>query len=69
MTYQSITYEIKEHVAWLTLNRPDSFNAINLELARDFTKALQQSLQGDLSNIPHEIERSNELNNLKYNIL
>lgn len=26
-------------------------------------------LQGDLSNIPHEIERNNELNNLKYNIL
>lgn len=47
MTYQSIIYEIKEHVAWLTLNRPDSFNAINQELAQDFTRALQQSEQDD----------------------
>lgn len=47
LTYQTITYELKEHVAWLTLNRPKSFNAINLELAQDFTGALRQAEQDD----------------------
>jgi 2-(1,2-epoxy-1,2-dihydrophenyl)acetyl-CoA isomerase len=47
LTFQTITYELKDHLAWLTLNKPNSFNAINLELAQDFTRALQQAEQDD----------------------
>ena len=39
MAYQSLTLERKDHVATITLNRPDAFNALNLALGRDLFHA------------------------------
>jgi 2-(1,2-epoxy-1,2-dihydrophenyl)acetyl-CoA isomerase len=35
--YANLLFEIKNHVAHVTLNRPDAANGINLELAREFS--------------------------------
>lgn len=48
MDLKTITFEVTESgVALLTLNRPASFNAINLDLAREFSRALQAAEQDD----------------------
>ena len=39
MPYQHLTVERKDHVATLTLNRPDAYNALNLGLGRDLFAA------------------------------
>jgi 2-(1,2-epoxy-1,2-dihydrophenyl)acetyl-CoA isomerase len=42
MAYQHITVERAAHVATLTLNRPDAYNALNLGLGRDlFTASIE----------------------------
>ena len=42
MAYQTITVERADHVATLTLNRPDAYNALNLTLGRElFAAALE----------------------------
>ncbi|HVC31166.1 MAG TPA: enoyl-CoA hydratase-related protein [Steroidobacteraceae bacterium] len=43
MTYESVTYEITNGVATITLNRPEALNAITLELARDWRTALHEA--------------------------
>lgn len=35
MSYQTLKFEITENVAWITLNRPESFNAMNMECMRE----------------------------------
>lgn len=35
MSYNTLKFEILENVAWITLNRPDSFNAMNLECMKE----------------------------------
>ncbi|GAB6035720.1 enoyl-CoA hydratase-related protein [Fundidesulfovibrio butyratiphilus] len=35
MDFQTVGYEVRAGVAWITLNRPDAFNSINLECARE----------------------------------
>lgn len=35
MSYQTLKYEVTENVAWITLNRPESFNAMNLECMKE----------------------------------
>ncbi|MCW5699531.1 MAG: enoyl-CoA hydratase/isomerase family protein [Rhodospirillales bacterium] len=35
MTRETIRFEVIDHVAYVTLNRPDAVNAINLDLARE----------------------------------
>lgn len=35
MNYKMLTFDIRENVAWITLNRPESFNAMNLELMKE----------------------------------
>ena len=45
--YQTISVEAKEGVHWLTLNRPESLNAINTQMAtelRDYFSGLFQDL-------------------------
>ncbi len=35
MTYEMIQFEIQDNVAWITLNRPKAFNAINLKAVQE----------------------------------
>ena len=44
MTYTALQFEKKDHIAIITLNRPDSANALNIDLARDL---MQVSLECD----------------------
>ncbi len=43
----SLTLEIKNGIATLTLNRPEAFNSINSELAHGLQKALDQCAEDD----------------------
>ena len=36
MAYQAMGFEIRDNVAWLTINRPEAFNAINSVATREF---------------------------------
>ena len=36
MTYETLDYDVRDSVAWITLNRPDRFNAMTPGLMRDF---------------------------------
>src|SRR3984893_8952387 len=38
-TLKNLLFEVREHVAYITLNRPEVSNAMNLELAREFYEA------------------------------
>lgn len=35
MSYETLLYEVKDNVAWITFNRPDDFNAMNLAMAKE----------------------------------
>jgi enoyl-CoA hydratase/carnithine racemase len=39
MSYSTINFEVRDHVAHLTLNRSEAANALNLELASDLRHA------------------------------
>jgi enoyl-CoA hydratase/carnithine racemase len=43
MTYEQITYEVSEHVATLTLNRPERLNAWTPTMEREVQHATQQA--------------------------
>ena len=47
MPYKTIIYDKKEHVVWLTLNRPKVGNAVNLELANELVDACRAINQDD----------------------
>ena len=32
MNYEDILYEVRNHVAWITINRPDKMNALTVPL-------------------------------------
>jgi 2-(1,2-epoxy-1,2-dihydrophenyl)acetyl-CoA isomerase len=40
MAYQTLLFDVKDQVATLTLHRPEAYNALNLELAREFFHAV-----------------------------
>jgi 2-(1,2-epoxy-1,2-dihydrophenyl)acetyl-CoA isomerase len=35
MKYQGLDFDIRDNVAWITINRPDRFNAMDLQLMKD----------------------------------
>ncbi|MEM7406745.1 MAG: enoyl-CoA hydratase/isomerase family protein [Pseudomonadota bacterium] len=39
MDLETLTFEVRDHVAHITLNRPDNANAMNIEMARDLMLA------------------------------
>lgn len=41
--FETITYDIKDGVAWLTLNRPDKLNAFIAQMNREIKNALQSA--------------------------
>ncbi|MGP3562496.1 enoyl-CoA hydratase-related protein [Geobacillus sp. BK01] len=41
--YETIRYEVKEQVAWLTLNRPDQMNAFTEQMNAEVIKSLKQA--------------------------
>ncbi len=47
MPYKLLTFEKKEHLVWLTLNRPRAGNTINLELANELVDACRTINQDD----------------------
>lgn len=42
MTYETILYDVSEGVATLTLNRPDSYNALTMGMYKEMQHALKQ---------------------------
>lgn len=47
MPYSTVSYTSKDHVAYLTLNRPEAANSVNLELAQELEDACRQINQDD----------------------
>lgn len=45
--FETIIYEKKDHVAWITLNRPEVLNAQNNQLRREFVQALETARDDD----------------------
>jgi 2-(1,2-epoxy-1,2-dihydrophenyl)acetyl-CoA isomerase len=41
--YETIHYEVRDRIAWLTLNRPDKLNAFTEQMNKEITKALKQA--------------------------
>jgi 2-(1,2-epoxy-1,2-dihydrophenyl)acetyl-CoA isomerase len=35
MSYETVDLQVREGVAWIVLNRPDAFNALNLQMTQD----------------------------------
>jgi len=42
VNYQTIIYDIKNHVAYITLNRPEAMNAINRQMTQELIDACDQ---------------------------
>jgi len=42
MQYKTLLFDIQEHVAYITINRPDAANSINLEFSKDLLGAILQ---------------------------
>jgi len=35
LKYETLLFDIRDHVGWLTLNRPDRGNAVSLEMVQE----------------------------------
>ena len=42
MEYQTILYEVQNQIAFVTLNRPESMNAVNRQMTRELVDACRQ---------------------------
>jgi len=42
MQYKTLLFDIQEHVAYITINRPEAANSINLEFSKDLLGAILQ---------------------------
>src|SRR5438445_11488813 len=42
MEFQTIIYEVKNQIAFVTFNRPESMNAVNRQMARELVEACKQ---------------------------
>ena len=49
MTDSAVLVDVRDHIATITLNRPEAMNAINADLAVGLMDALRRSVQGDAS--------------------
>lgn len=47
MAYETITVEIEDHIALITLNRPDAMNALNSKLLGELAKAVEDADASD----------------------
>ena len=47
MSYEKITYDVSDGIATIALNRPEAFNALDLELARELHDAVIVSSEDD----------------------
>jgi len=47
MQYQSIAYDIKDHILTITLNRPDQMNAFTVEMANELVDAFSRASADD----------------------
>ncbi|MGY3438421.1 MULTISPECIES: enoyl-CoA hydratase [unclassified Marinovum] len=47
MAYETIIVEVEDHVATITLNRPDALNALNSQLLGELCKALGEATEND----------------------
>lgn len=47
MAYETIIVEIDDHIAQITLNRPDALNALNEQLLGELVSALQEAQQNE----------------------
>jgi enoyl-CoA hydratase/carnithine racemase len=43
MEYRHVIYESKEQIGWITLNRPETMNAFNQEMAGEIVNACRRS--------------------------
>ncbi|MBB2480492.1 enoyl-CoA hydratase/isomerase family protein [Bacillus sp. APMAM] len=39
--FDTILYEVKDHVAWITMNRPQNLNAFNSKMKEEITKSIK----------------------------
>ena len=42
MEFQTIIYEVRNQIAFVTFNRPESMNAVNRQMARELVDACQR---------------------------
>ncbi len=47
MAYETIIVEVEDHVAQITLNRPDALNALNEQLLGELVSALKEAQEND----------------------
>ncbi len=45
--FDTINYELKDNVAYITLNRPESYNSINEQLGQEFIKAFTMAKEDE----------------------